>query len=186
MKIPNRTIIVLLSMFLITCRKDYQGMNPSIVKNSIDSIIKANTRMGHFGKSEIFWENDFEHGERRKQWIYTDSIEKYCSIDNLIELYKYHESAIIRMVAFHLLLKNSPKDAICFAIEDMDNTDSLLSGRCDEALLESSSSIRTRMIQQWPKKYDVSVEDSLAIDSAVINSINKESNWHYLTNLKRH
>ena len=84
------------------------------------------------------------------------------------------------MVAFQLILKNSPKDAVRFTIEDMDDTDSLLCGRGDEALVESCSSIRTRMIQKWPRRYNISVEDSLAIDSAVINSINRESNWYYL------
>lgn len=154
----------------MSCKNDHWQINSLIVKSSIDSIINANTRMGHFGKSETFWEDEYGYEGRRKQWRYTDSIEKYCSKDKLIELYKHHESAVIRMVAFHLLLKNFPKDAVCFAIEDIDDTDSLLCGRCDEALLESSPSIRTRMILQWPKKYKVSVKDSLAMDSAVKNS----------------
>ena len=83
------------------------------------------------------------------------------------------------MVAFHLLLKNNPKEAVRIAVKDIDQTDSLLRGRCDEALEESASSIRIRMIQQWPKKYDISVEDSLYVDSAVINSPNRESLWYF-------
>ena len=181
MKIQN-LIIIIISMLIVACRKDCQGIDSPIVLSSIDSIIIANTRIGHFGKSEIYWEDEYGYGGRRKQWIYTDSIEKYCSKDDLVKLYKHHESAIIRLVAFQLLLKKFPKEAVGFAVEDMDDTDSLLCGKCDQALMESSSSIRTRMILQWPKKYKVSVEDSLAIDSAVVNSINRESNWHYLFN----
>ena len=88
------------------------------------------------------------------------------------------------MVAFHLLLKNTPKEAVHIAIEDIDKTDSLFVGRCDQTLEESASSIRIRMIQQWPKMYDISVKDSMSVDSAVINSPNKESLWHFLSKFK--
>ncbi len=170
MKFKNLIIILLAAISTITCKQNHNGINSPIVRNSIDSILKANIKMNHFGKTEVFWEDEYEYGGRRKQWIYTDSIEKYCREADFIELYKHHESPIIRMVAFHLLLKHSPKEAVCFAIEDMDDRDSLLLGRCDQALIELASSIRTRMILQWPKKYNISLKDSLAIDSAIINS----------------
>lgn len=170
MKLTIKIIIFLLLIYITACKQNDYGIHSRIVLNSIDSILQANTKIGHFGKSEIFWEDEYEYGGRRKQWIYTDSIEKYCREADFIELYKHHESPIIRMVAFHLLLKHSPKEAVCFAIEDMDDRDSLLLGRCDQALIELASSIRTRMILQWPKKYNISLKDSLAIDSAIINS----------------
>lgn len=170
MKLTIKIIIFLLSICITACKQNDYGIHSRVVLNSIDSILQANTKIGHFGKSEIFWEDEYEYGGRRKQWIYTDSIEKYCREADFIELYKHHESPIIRMVAFHLLLKHSPKEAVCFAIEDMDDRDSLLLGRCDQALIELASSIRTRMILQWPKKYNISLKDSLAIDSAIINS----------------
>ena len=185
MKKQQIIIIVLIAVLFLACTRNYNGLNSPIVINSIDSILKANTHIGPFGKSETFWEDEYGPSGRRTQWIYTDSIEKYCSKDEIIELYKHNESPVIRMVAFHILLKKSPKDAIRFAIEDMEEDDSLLCGRNDEALLESCSSIRTRMIQQWPKKYDISAEDSLIIDSVVMNSKNKDSNWYYLLHLKQ-
>lgn len=171
--------ITILSLLSQSCNHAIDMHRPSVVNEYIDSIITSNTRITHFGKTETFWEDEYVYGNRRKQWIYTDSIEKYCNTDELLELYNTHESPIIRMVAFHLLLKNNPKEAVRIAVKDIDQTDSLLRGRCDEALEESASSIRIRMIQQWPKKYDISVEDSLYVDSAVINSPNRESLWYF-------
>lgn len=171
--------ITILSLLSQSCNHAIDIHRPSVVNEYIDSIITSNTHITHFGKTETFWEDEYVYGNRRKQWIYTDSIEKYCNTDEFLELYNTHESPIIRMVAFHLLLKNSPKEAVRIAVKDIDRTDSLLGGRCDEALEESASSIRIRMIQQWPKKYDISVEDSLYVDSAVINSPNRESLWYF-------
>lgn len=89
------------------------------------------------------------------------------------------------MIAFHLLLKNYPKEAVALAIEDIDETDSLLGGQCDQALEESASSIRIGLIQHWPSKYCISVDDSLTVDSAVRESPNKESIWYYIQRLKK-
>lgn len=117
--------ITILSLLSQSCNHAIDN-SPSVVNEHIDSIITSNTRITHSGKSETFWEDEYVYGNRRKQWIYTDCIEKYCNTDELLELYNNHESPIIRMVAFHLLLKNSPKEAVRIAIKDIDQTDSLL------------------------------------------------------------
>ena len=172
-------------MVIIACGNNDHSIESDVVRNSIDSILKENVHRGPSKrKIEVFWMDEYGHEGRRKQWIYMDSIEKYCGKSTLVGLYKHHESNIIRMVAFNLLLKKAPKDAVRLAIDDMDDTDSLLCGRCDEQLIERCSSIRTRLIQQWPKKFTISIEDSLTIDSAVMKSKNKNSNWYYLLNLK--
>lgn len=172
-------IIIVISIVVLSAYSCSHNNRTSIVNDYIDSIVKANTQMTHFGKSETFWEDEYMYGSRRKQWVYTDSIEKYCNKEDLVTLYKEHESPVIRMVSFHLLLKNYPKEAVLLAIDDLDDTDSLLGGKCDQALEESASSIRIRLIQQWPKKYNITAQDSLAVDSAVRKSPNRESIWYF-------
>ncbi len=181
----NKLVIaIVLSFSLLACKREHKGLDSLVVRSSIDSIIQSNTRVLHVGKkSEIFWEDECFLSKKRKQWIYADSIEKYCTKDDLIELYKHHDSSAIRMVAFHLLLKKYPKDAVRFAIEDIDDTDSLLSGRCDEALGESASSIRVSLMMSRPGRYNISVEDSIAVDYAVRHSRNKENIWYYQSKL---
>lgn len=67
-------LLALVSMMICNC-SNRRFADSSVVSNSIDSILKANTKAGHFGVSETFWEDDSFYGQRRKQWIFTDSIE---------------------------------------------------------------------------------------------------------------
>lgn len=181
----NKLVIaIVLSFFLLACKREHKGLDSLVVRSSIDSIIASNTRMFPGGKkSAMFWQDRCFLSEQRKQWIYTDSIEKYCTKDDLIELYKHHDSPVIRMVAFHLLLKRHPKDAVRFAIEDIDDTDSLIVGRCDMICHESASSMRVSFIMLPHGVYNISVEDSIAVDYAVRHSRNKENIGYYQSTL---
>ena len=124
-------------------------------------------------------------GEKRKQWIYADSIDKYGSTEDIIKLAKLHESNSVKLVAFCILLKRDADMAINILVDDINNPNIVLCGNGDEWLEESISSIRTRIAQTGKEKYKISDKDSIKIDSAVLQSKNRIKNLYYVFNLKK-
>ena len=49
----------------------------------------------------------------------------------------------------------------------------------DEGLPESLSSIRVNLVQRNRAKYNVSIEDSIKIDKAVLSAKNRKAIWYY-------
>ena len=115
---------------------------------------------------------------KHKMWQYADSLDKYCSSDNLKQLAGQHVSNAVRLVAFKKLLKRSPHDAIEILINDIDNPECFVVTRLDEGFPETLTSLRVEIAQDR-NKYNITVEDSIALDNAVLKSSNKHNINYY-------
>lgn len=150
-------------------------LNP-IVANSIDSICALcepirDSRFEHVWLDEYYLTD--ERNPRFKQWIYGDSIAKYCNLDELTELAAKHHSLAVRFVAFELLLKKDPHRAITVLINDIDSNDSIIATHLDEGFPMLLSGLRVTLVQGDRNLYNVSVVDSIAVVEAVLKSKNK-------------
>lgn len=168
----NITIISVIIIVLFSCSYNKYGINNPIVQDNIDSIRKYCTReikLTH-EKYEFVYLDEECWGERRKQWIFADSIDKYCSIEDLKSLATKHESNTIRIVAFQLLMKRNQHEASQILISNINNNDTIGCGRLDQVLENSMSGIMAQVIFDPRHNYYVSKEDSLAIDRVIRNS----------------
>lgn len=171
--------ITFLAFYITTgCTTDSSGLSNPIVKNSIDSICEL-LKPRRDSKVERVYIDEYYLSEKREQWIYSDSIEKYCTKEEIIQLAKEHKSRAINYIAFTLWLKKDPHEAISYLIEDINNNDTLCAIKLDEGLPESLSSIRVNLVQRNRAKYNVSIEDSIRIDKAVLSAKNRKAIWYY-------
>lgn len=176
---------VIFVLFLSACNLNKTGLKHTIVINSIDSICRL---------CEPVRDCPFEHmtideygidDKKEKQWIYGDSIDKYCNIEDLKKLASNHSSRVIQYVAFQLLLKRDSHEAVKLLIHDINNNDSIVAVHIDQGFPESISSLRVSLTQKNRAKYKISIEDSIAIDNAVLNSKIKTEILYYLYTLKK-
>ena len=150
--------------------------------NSIDSIcvLCEPIRSGPF---EHVWLDERyltdERNPRFEQWIYGDSIAKYCNVEELTELATKHKSMAVRFVAFKMLLKKDSHRAIKIVIDDIDSNDSIIATHLDEGFPRLLSGLRVGYVQGDRKIYNISVADSLAVVEAVLKSKNKSKFYFY-------
>lgn len=124
------------------------------------------------------------HGEKDKVWEWRDSLDKYCNNEELKDMALNHKSVGVRYVTFKLLLQRDPHEAIKIAIEDINCKDSIDVSRLDIINTEALTSLRVDLIQ-FRKEFNISAEDSIAVDNAVLNSEMKEQIVHYEYYLKK-
>ena len=167
-----------LLFFLLGCNNNSHS-NQTLVQNYIDSICKvcAPKKMGVF--EWVYLDSAYMNTIKYSQWIFADTINKYSSNQELHDLASDHKSPVIRYVAFSLLLKRAPHEAIQIAIDDIENNDTIVAVHLDEGLPESLSSIRVNLVQRNRAKYNVSIEDSIKIDKAVLSAKNRKAIWYY-------
>ena len=127
-----------------------------------------------------------ERNPRFKQWIYGDSIAKYCNSDELTELATKHKSIAMRFVAFKMLLKKDSHRAIKVVIDNIDSNDSIVATHLDEGFPRLLSGLRVGYVQGDRKIFNISVADSLAVVDAVLKSKNKTKFYYYSSMELRH
>ena len=160
-----------LLLFLLGCNNNSHS-NQTLVQNYIDSICKvcAPRRMGVFER--VYLDSAYMNPIKYSQWIFADSINKYSSNQELHDLASDHKS-------FSLLLERAPHEAIQIAIDDIENNDTIVAIHLDEGLPEILSSIRVNLVQRNRARYNVSIEDSIKIDKAVLSAKNRKAIWYY-------
>ena len=177
-----RILFILFFIILCGCQNDKDGLSNPVVINSIDSIcvLCEPIRSGPF---EHVWLNERyltdERNPRFEQWIYGDSIAKYCNVEELTELATKHKSMAVRFVAFKMLLKKDSHRAIKIVIDDIDSNDSIIATHLDEGFPRLLSGLRVGYVQGDRKIYNISVADSLAVVEAVLKSKNKSKFYFY-------
>lgn len=179
--------IILTSLVVLLCgcnKKVETGLTNPVVVSSIDSIcaLCEPIRSGPF---EHIWLDERyltdEKNPRFEQWIYGDSIAKYCNVDELTELATRHKSIAVRFVAFKLLLKKDSHRAIKVVIDHIDDNDSITAFHLDEGFPRLLSGLRVGYVQGDRKIYNISVADSLAVVDAVLKSKNKSKLYYYFS-----
>jgi len=177
-----RILFILFFIILCGCQNDKDGLSNPVVINSIDSIcvLCEPIRSGPF---EHVWLDERyltdERNPRFEQWIYGDSIAKYCNVEELTELATKHKSMAVRFVAFKMLLKKDSHRAIKIVIDDIDSNDSIIATHLDEGFPRLLSGLRVGYVQGDRKIYNISVADSLAVVEAVLKSKNKSKFYFY-------
>lgn len=114
------------------------------------------------------------------QWIKSDSLYAHASVAELIQLASKHENDIERLIAFRALLMKDPHEAANLTISEVDDITLVCTsdGFCGQA--ESVSDIRISMMLGNRVRSKVTIEDSIRIDSAVLNSVNSSKlNYTY-------
>ena len=177
-----RILFILFFIILCGCQNDKDGLSNPVVINRIDSIcvLCEPIRSGPF---EHVWLDERyltdERNPRFEQWIYGDSIAKYCNVEELTELATKHKSMAVRFVAFKMLLKKDSHRAIKIVIDDIDSNDSIIATHLDEGFPRLLSGLRVGYVQGDRKIYNISVADSLAVVDAVLKSKNKSKFYFY-------
>ena len=177
-----RILFILFFIILCGCQNDKDGLSNPVVINSIDSIcvLCEPIRSGPF---EHVWLDERylidERNPRFEQWIYGDSIAKYCNVEELTELATKHKSMAVRFVAFKMLLRKDSHRAIKIVIDDIDSNDSIIATHLDEGFPRLLSGLRVGYVQGDRKIYNISVADSLAVVDAVLKSKNKSKFYFY-------
>ena len=177
-----RILFILFFIILCGCQNDKDGLSNPVVINSIDSIciLCEPIRSGPF---EHVWLDERyltdERNPRFEQWIYGDSIAKYCNVEELTELATKHKSMAVRFVAFKMLLRKDSHRAIKIVIDDIDSNDSIIATHLDEGFPRLLSGLRVGYVQGDRKIYNISVADSLAVVEAVLKSKNKSKFYFY-------
>ena len=110
--------------------------------------------------------------EVSSQWIKSDSLYAHASVAELIQLASKHKDAIERLIAFRALLMKDPHEAANLTISEVD--DITLVGTSDGicGMEEYVSDIRLNMMQYNRERRNISIDDSVRIDSAVLYSVN--------------
>ena len=130
--------IILTSLVVLLCgcnKKVETGLTNPVVVSSIDSICalcepRLNSPFEHIWLDERYLTD--ERNPKFKQWIYGDSIAKYCNSDELTELATKHNSLAVRYVAFKMLLKKDSHRAIKVLIDDIDSNETMYCADCLE------------------------------------------------------
>lgn len=177
-----RMFFILIVVLLCGCNKKTEGLSNPVVINSIDSICALCEPIRN-GPFERIWLDERyltdERNPRFKQWIYGDSIAKYCNSDELTELATKHKSIAMRFVAFKMLLKKDSHRAIKVVIDNIDSNDSIVATHLDEGFPRLLSGLRVGYVQGDRKIFNISVADSLAVVDAVLKSKNKSKFYYY-------
>ena len=181
-----RIFLISIAILFCGCNQNTEGLANPIVINSIDSICALcepmlNSPFEHIWLDERYLTD--ERNPRFEQWIYGDSIAKYCNVDELTELATRHKSIAVRFVAFKLLLKKDSHRAIKVVIDHIDDNDSITAFHLDEGFPRLLSGLRVGYVQGDRKIYNISVADSLAVVDAVLKSKNK-SKFYYYSSMK--
>ncbi len=158
-------LVILSVLLLLSCGNNGKGK----VETSIGSLKK---------KTMIRAEESFSttrtnlKGEVLPQWKKSDSLYIHASIQELVQLASKHNNKIERLVAFRALLRKEPHEAVNLAISEIEDTTivSVSDGMCAEKNVLSN--VRIGMIQYKRTKNNVSVVDSIRLDSAVLFSAN--------------
>lgn len=177
MKMKNNCYIFLLLAFFSGCRNNSAIHNNNIVNSYTDSIYEISKPV-FMRTCEKVRVSEYPYNDslnvKYQMWIYGDTINKYSSNDKLYQLTSSHKSLAVRYVSFKLLLKRDSHRAISYLIRDINNKGTVSATRLDESNPESFTGLRVELAQ-YRKKYNVSVEDSIALDKAILNSKIKEN-----------
>ena len=177
-----RIFYILIAILFCGCEKNTEGLANPVVINSIDSICALCEPIRN-GPFERIWLDERyltdERNPRFKQWIYGDSIAKYCNSDELTELATKHKSIAVRFVAFKMLLKKDSHKAIKVVIDNIDSNDSIVATHLDEGSPRLLSGLRVGYVQGDREIYNISVADSIAVVEAVLKSKNKSKFYYY-------
>ena len=177
-----RIFYILIAILFCGCEKNTEGLANPVVINSIDSICALCEPIRN-GPFERIWLDERyltdERNLRFKQWIYGDSIAKYCNSDELTELATKHKSIAVRFVAFKMLLKKDSHKAIKVVIDNIDSNDSIVATHLDEGSPRLLSGLRVGYVQGDREIYNISVADSIAVVEAVLKSKNKSKFYYY-------
>ena len=177
-----RIFYILIAILFCGCEKNTEGLANPVVINSIDSICALCEPIRN-GPFERIWLDERyltdERNLRFKQWIYGDSIAKYCNSDELTELATKHKSIAVRFVAFKMLLKKDSHKAIKVVIDNIDSNDSIVATHLDEGFPRLLSGLRVGYVQGDREIYNISVADSIAVVEAVLKSKNKSKFYYY-------
>lgn len=178
----QKFFLIFTVIILCGCKKNETGLANPIVINSIDSICalcepRLDDHFEHIWLDERYLMD--ERNPRFKQWIYGDSIAKYCNLNDLTELATKHTSLAVRFVAFKMLLKKDSHRAIKVVIDNIDSNDSIVATHLDESFPRLLSGLRVGLVQGDRSIYHISTADSIAVVEAVLKSKNKSKFYFY-------
>ena len=173
--IKQLVLAIVFAIFLLGCGNNGKTNN-DVTDNTLNKkpVIKAEEAF-ETTRTNI-------RGEVRPQWKKSDSLFAHASTRELIQIASNHKDKIQRLVAFRALLMKNPHEAANVAIAEIEDTTivNLSDGFCGEE--DVVSNVRISMLQYGKRKYNISLTDSMRIDSAVLFSANS-SKFYYSNDL---
>ena len=111
-------------------------------------------------------------GKISPQWLLSDSLSKYATIEEIEKLATTDKDPIKRLVAFRALLSKDPQHAVNLAISNIEDTTIVgtTDGICGEQ--DRVSNIRILMLQNHRERNHITYKDSVRVDSAALFSTN--------------
>lgn len=109
-------------------------------------------------------------GKISPQWLLSDSLSKYATIEEIEKLATTDKDPIKRLVAFRALLTKDPHQAVNLAISNIEDTTIVATtdGDCGEE--DRVSNVRICMLQYHRERNHITYNDSVRLDSAALFS----------------
>ena len=158
--ILSGVILALLSTVFLGCRNS--GEKQAVSKEKKVLVIAKEA----FQRSKTNMD-----GSISSQWLLSDSLSEYASIEHIEKLATINDDPIKRLIAFRALLSKYPHEAVNLAISHIEDTTivSTTDGVCGEE--DRVSNVRICMLHD-NERYHVSEEDLVRLDSAMLFSAN--------------
>jgi len=158
--ILSGVILALLSTAFLGCRNS--GEKQAVSKEKKVLVIAKEA----FQRSKTNMD-----GSISSQWLLSDSLSEYASIEHIEKLATINDDPIKRLIAFRALLSKYPHEAVNLAISHIEDTTivSTTDGVCGEE--DRVSNVRICMLHD-NERYHVSEEDLVRLDSAMLFSAN--------------
>ena len=160
------TLMAFMPPLLSGCRNNGKAEG----KNSQTELVEQ--------KKPIFMKESFHKfresmdGSISPQWLLSDSLSKYATIEEIEKLATTDKDPIKRLVAFRALLSKDPQHAVNLAISNIEDTTIVgtTDGICGEQ--DRVSNIRIFMLQNHRERNHITYKDSVRVDSAALFSTN--------------
>ncbi|MCR4837139.1 MAG: hypothetical protein K5899_12300 [Bacteroidaceae bacterium] len=160
------TLMAFMPPLLSGCRNNGKAEE----KNSQTELVEQ--------KKPIFMKESFHKfresmdGSISPQWLLSDSLSKYASIEEIEKFATTDKDPIKRLVAFRALLSKDPQHAVNLAISNIEDTTIVgtTDGICGEQ--DRVSNIRILMLQNHRERNHITYKDSVRVDSAALFSTN--------------
>ena len=107
-----------------------------------------------------------------QQWLLSDSLSAYATLEEIKEMATFHQDPIKRLIAFRALLSRNPYEAVALAISNIEDTTIVATIGIDCGDQDRVSNVRIYMLYGKNSEHQVSKEDFARVDSALLYSNN--------------
>lgn len=159
------SLILLLTSILYGCI----GRNQNSVNVPEESVEKKPKI--EIIESFIIDKVDF-HGKISYQWKQSDSLYRNATTEELVNLASTSKEPVKRLISFRALLWKNPHEAVNLVISEIDDSAIVYISNFGCGTEDRVSNVRIFMVQNNRKDYNVTKEDSMRIDSALLFSDN--------------